>query len=157
MSDTTDDDGFRERVMGAVFSALQRVDGVEMIERNPLRDVEEDVPSALLFLDGDLDGETDRANDFARNPVFRMSYICEIQGGIQGGAGNPGTLINALWRKTVLTLWTDPQLRRFLAENSIGLRITQAAFPTPVAVGAKKAAFFLMLIELPFEFDPLDP
>jgi hypothetical protein len=158
MSDLSEeDDGFRERVMSAVYGALARVEGVELIERNRLRDVDEDVSSTLLFFDGDVEGQTDRPDAWQRNPIFPLSYVCQIWGGIQGGSGNPGTLVNKLWRRTVRTIWQDPELRRFLAENGVGLKLTQAEFPVPINVGSKKLATFFALIELPFEFDPLDP
>jgi hypothetical protein len=150
-------DSFRERILSAVFAALERVPDVELAERNRQDDVDDSVRTCLLFFDGDVVGETDRPQSWQRNPVFPMTMIMEIWGGIQGGAGNPGTLINDLYARTLQTLWTDPQLRQLLSENSIGLRIEESSFRIPKNPGAAKVAAFQMVIALPFEFDPTDP
>lgn len=149
----------RENVLAAVFAALERVPDVELVERNRQHDVDKEVSSALLMFDGDILGEMDRpdATVHRRLPTFPLTYVIEIWGAIRGGSGNPGTLINDLWRRTATTLFSDEELLRLLGRNGIGLRMTEAAFPTPRSVGSTKAAAFAMLIELPFEFDPTDP
>ncbi len=149
----------RETVLAAVFAALERVPDVELVERNRQHDVDKEISSALLMFDGDILGEMDRPDSTVhrRLPTFPLTYVIEIWGAIQGGTGNPGTLINGLWRRTITTLFSDEALLQFLGRNGIGLRLTEAAFPTPRSVGATKFAAFSMLIEVPFEFDPLDP
>lgn len=149
----------RETVLAAVFAALGRVPDVELVERNRQHDVDKEISSAILMFDGDILGEMDRpdAAVHRRLPTFPLTYVIEIWGAIQGGSGNPGTLINDLWRRTIMTLFSDEELKQLLGANGIGLRLTEAAFPAPRSVGASKFAAFSILIELPFEFDPLDP
>ncbi|MGV2114263.1 hypothetical protein ACQZ46_23735 [Agrobacterium salinitolerans] len=148
----------RETVLSAVFAALERVPDVELIERNRQHEVDKEVSSAILMFDGDILGETDRPDSaLRRQPTFPLTYVIEIWGGIQGGTGNPGTLINDLWRRTVQRLFTDEALIQLLVSNGIGMRVAETAFPNPRSVGSTKVAAFSMLIELPFEFDPLDP
>lgn len=148
----------RETVLAAVFAALERVPGVELIERNRQHEVDENVSSALLMFDGDILGETDRPDAaLERHVTFPLSYVIEIQGFIQGGEGNPGTLINGLYRRMIQALWADSDLRAFLRANGIGLKLAGGSFPDLRSKGAAKVGLFIVLIELPFEFDPLDP
>lgn len=148
----------REQIISALFAALQRIEDVDLCERNRTHPIDDDTPSAIVLFDGDLVGETDRKDAVSqgRKPMFPMTLTPQIWGYVEGSSETIGTKTNALFEKVTDALFRDREFRRAVAMHDGGVGIDGAVFPTPSKATSPAAGAFIIDVSIPFTFDPLN-
>lgn len=146
----------RGEIISALFAALQRIPDIALCERNRTHKIDDDTASALVLYDGDLVGDTGRAEAVVggRNPVFPMTLTPQVWGYVEGSSETIGTQTNALFDKVMGALFRDRDLMRILAQHDGGIGIDGAAFPTPAKASSPAAGAFIIDVSIPFVFDP---
>jgi len=146
----------REQLLAALFEALGKVEGVELIERNRTHQIDQSVNSALVLMDGNVEGETD-PKDWDREPVFRLELTPEVMGCVRAPDAEAGTLRDELLSRAVAAVWTDRDLRRLVADYDGYVAIDGIDSMLAVKAASKASAVFVIGLRIGFVFDPANP
>ncbi|MFN3506608.1 MAG: hypothetical protein ACK4ZU_03965 [Allorhizobium sp.] len=148
----------REDILAALFAALQRIPDIELCERNRTHPIPDETASALVMIDGDLDGETDREDALAagREVTFPMTLMPRVWGYVEGSSETIGTKTNALFAKVKRALFRDTEFRHAIGIHGGRVRVLGAAFPTPEKATSPAAGAFMVYVAIPYDDDPFN-
>lgn len=146
----------REQLLQALLAALKTVPGVELVERNRTYKFDESTESALVLMDGHIEGQTDR-QEWRREPVFRMELTPEVIGYVISTDAEVGTVRDRMLSDTIEAVWTNAALRDLLEDFDGDLSIDGMDCMLPAKAASQTAGVFAVGFRISLLFDPARP